>query len=115
MGNSREYFNKQLIGGTAITTTGIWSTKVSSVQGDDSRFGSFTITALQGKNQKGNSLITAYIAVKKGSNIGIDSLFAQQTTIYEHNCLLQNWIPDKKYCPCKHVIQRLDDLISSLQ
>jgi len=114
-GNSREYFIKQLIGGTAIITTGIWSTKVSYVQGDDSEFGSFTITTLQGKNQKRISFIAAYIAVNKGSNIGIDSLFAQQTTIYEQNCLLQNRIPDKKYCPRKHAIQRLDDLISSLQ
>lgn len=39
----------------------------------------------------------------------------QQTTIYEHQCLLQNQKPDNTYCPWKHALQQLDELIMSFQ
>ncbi|MFN9982340.1 MAG: hypothetical protein ACK53Y_20600, partial [bacterium] len=95
--------------------TGMWATKVSSFSSNNNVFGSFSVTTLQGKNKKQISFIAAYIAVQKGSNIGVNSLNAQQTTIYKQQCLLQKCIPDKKYCPRKHAIQRLDTLILSLQ
>jgi hypothetical protein len=109
------YFHKQLVGGTTIITSGIWATKVSSYYGDKSGFGSYSVTTLQGKNKRKISFIAAYIAVRKGTNIGVESMFAQQTTIYEHQCMLHNRIPKKKICPRKNAIQRLDELIMSLQ
>jgi hypothetical protein len=42
----------------------------------------YTITTIQGKGNKKISFIAAYIVVSKGS-IGVDSLYAQQTTLYE--------------------------------
>jgi hypothetical protein len=48
MGSNKEYFNKQLVGGTAIITSCIRATQVSSYRGDDNCFGSFSVTILQG-------------------------------------------------------------------
>jgi hypothetical protein len=36
---------------------------------------------IQGKGNKFISFLAAYIAVKKGSDIGVESLYAQQYTI----------------------------------
>jgi hypothetical protein len=71
-----------LVGGSAILTFGQWATKALHFFPDDSGHGTFTVTAIQGKTNKIVSFIAAYIAVNKGSIIGIDSLYAQQTTLH---------------------------------
>jgi hypothetical protein len=101
MGLDINYFHKQLVGGTAIITSGIWATKVSSYYGNKSGFGSYSVTTLQGKNKRKISFIAAYIAVRKGTNIGVESMFAQQTTIYKHQCMLHNRIPEKYFALVK--------------
>jgi hypothetical protein len=61
--------------------------------------GSFTITTIQGANNKKISFVAAYIAVSKGSDIGIESLYAQQVTLYEQTQIQNNLNPQKKFCP----------------
>jgi hypothetical protein len=51
-----EYFNKGLVGGNAIITTGLWASKVSKITHDKSSFGTFTVTTIQGKKQKSLSM-----------------------------------------------------------
>jgi len=51
MGMENEYFNKGLVGGNAIITTGLWASKVSEITHDKSSFGTFTVTTIQGKNK----------------------------------------------------------------
>jgi hypothetical protein len=68
-----------------------------------------------GKCNKEVSLISAYIAVKKGTHIGIESLYAQQVTVYEQHCKKAGKLPKKDFCPRIHAIKRLDELIESLQ
>jgi len=104
-----------LVGGNAILTFGQWATKQSHFFPDSSGFGSFTVTTIQGKNNKKVSFISAYIAVNKGAKIGIDSLYAQQTTLHERTRIKQGKSPDPKFCPRKDAILRLDYLIQSLQ
>jgi hypothetical protein len=65
IGKNEYYFNKQLVGGAAILTLGMWASKVHSSFSDPSGFGSFTIITIQGKGHKNVSFILAYIAVKK--------------------------------------------------
>lgn len=45
-----DYFHKDLIGGYAIITAGLWASKVSATTTDGSGLGTFTITTIQGKN-----------------------------------------------------------------
>ena len=57
--------------------------------------GPFAVTTIQGKGQKDISFILAYIAVQKGSDMGVESLFAQQythrnKTIQLFLCLMNN-------------------------
>jgi hypothetical protein len=75
----------------------------------------FSIATIQGKNKKFVSFIAAYIAVNKGSNVGIDSVYANQTNLYEHQCITSDEIPNPNYCPRKAAIQHLDSIIQSLQ
>jgi hypothetical protein len=56
---------------------------------------------------KKKSFISAYIAVSKGSDIGIESLYAQQIALYEQRCLASKKAP-KLFCP------RQDGLIGKL-
>ena len=100
-GIGSEYLHKSLVGGNAILTFGQWATKVSHFFPDASGFGSFTVTTIQGKNNKKVSFISAYIAVNKGAYIGIDSLYAQQTTLHELTRIKQGKSPDPKFCPRK--------------
>lgn len=65
--------------------------------------------------KEGFLFIAAYIAVQKGSDIGIKSLYAQQITLYERECNKSKKLPDSKYCPQKAAIIRLDEVIHSLQ
>jgi hypothetical protein len=93
----QDYLKSSLVGGTAILTFGMWSSKVSSSSSDPSSFSSYSITTIQGPQNKSISFITAYIAINKGSNIGIDSLNAQQTTIHEKN----------KYFTLNHLLSKM--------
>jgi hypothetical protein len=78
VGKELHYANKHIVGGAAILTFGLLASKVINAFPDPCGFGSFTVTTIQGKGNKHISIISAYIAVQKGSDIGIDSLYAQQ-------------------------------------
>jgi hypothetical protein len=60
-------------------------------------------------------LITAYIAVQKGHNIGETSLYAQQITIMELKAKREKTIPKTTFCPRKEAIKALSTLITDLQ
>jgi hypothetical protein len=108
------YINKHLIGGTAILSFGLWASKgVPSIQ-DNSGYGTFSITTIQGKGNHNVSFIAAYIAVNKGSNIGTESLYVQQYTIYENKQLKKGAHP-KHFCPRIHAIKLLNQVIMELQ
>jgi hypothetical protein len=115
MGLDPLYLHKSLVGGAAILTFGLWSAKVSNTFHDESRFGSYTVTTIQGKGKKYVSFVAAYIAVKKGSDIGTESLYAQQMTIHEQNTLQQGSNTTLSYCPQKNAILRIYDIILALQ
>jgi len=99
IGQDTDYFSKGKVGSAAIITTGLWASKVTDYFQDDSGMGSFTITTIQGANNKKISFVAAYIAVSKGSDIGIESLYAQQVTLYEQTQIQNNLNPQKKFCP----------------
>jgi hypothetical protein len=85
IGLPNEYANQSLIGGAALLTMELWASKVSHSFSDPSGMGSFTVTTINGKHNRYISFISAYIAISKGSNIDIKSVYAQQTTLYEKN------------------------------
>jgi hypothetical protein len=87
IGKHNDYLNTSPLGGSAIITLCLWSSKVSNRFKDLSGHGSYCVTTLQGKNDKKLSFIAAYIAVQKGSNIGVESLYAQQVTVQERQSL----------------------------
>jgi hypothetical protein len=87
IGLDKEYINKSMVGGAAIITSRNSSTKVSEKSKENSRYGIFTSTTIQGKQNKKITFIVAYIAVTKGSDIGVESLYTQQMTIYERQIL----------------------------
>jgi hypothetical protein len=62
--------NKHLVGGSAILTFGLWSSKVSNSPIDKSGHGIFSITTIQGKGKRCLSFLSTYRAVSKGSDIG---------------------------------------------
>jgi len=61
------------------------------------------------------SVFSAYIAVPKGSNIGVESLYAQQMTIHEKRYLKSRSTKMITYCPRTDAIKRLNTLIQDLQ
>jgi len=115
IGKNPHYFQKSLVGGSAILTFGLWSSKVINSFSDPSRNGTYTVTTIQGKHNSKVSFITAYIAVNKGLDIGIDSLYAQQITLNERACKNPNTLPTPNHCQQKETIIHLDSLISTLQ
>lgn len=60
------------------------------------------------------SFIAAYIAVIKGSDIGTDSLYAQQCTIHENKSVKRGVTP-KSFYPQIHAIKILNQIIMELQ
>jgi hypothetical protein len=115
IGKQQSYLATSIIGGTAILTFQSWASKVSQATNDESGFGTFSITTLQGKQNKKISFIAAYIAVQKGSDIGVESLFAQQCTIHEqHHSHSPNNIGYKFY-PRQDAIHRLNNKIEEFQ
>jgi hypothetical protein len=115
MGLEPQFANKNLVGGSAIITGGLWASKVSSASQDTSGFGTFSITTMQGKYNRGISFISAYIAVDKGTNIGTESLFAQQTTIQVKQALQAKREPPRFFCPRTDAIKCLNKKIKELQ
>lgn len=108
------YLNKHLIGGTAILSFGLWASKIIPSIQDNSGYGTFSITTIQGKGYRNKSFIAAYIAVNKGSDIGTESLYTQQCTIYESKSL--KWrTSSKTFCPRIHAIKLLNQTIMELQ
>jgi hypothetical protein len=81
IGKDPNFFNRHLVGGAGILTFGHWVSKVSGSSNDTSGNGTYKIMTIQGKGNKFISFLAAYIAVKKGSDIGVESLYAQQYTI----------------------------------
>jgi len=77
LGSSPPFSGNYLNCGAAILSFGLWSSKVSSLFHDTSGYGIFSVTTLQGRTNKHLSLVSAYIAVQKGSDIGSESLYAQ--------------------------------------
>jgi len=69
----------------------------------------------QGKGGKHISFISAYRAVQKGSDIGTDSLYAQQCTIHECRVITNNEIPSAKFCQCNNAMICLNTIIQTLQ
>jgi hypothetical protein len=59
MGLEPQFANENLVGGSAIITGGLWVSKVSSASQDTSGFGTFSITTMQGKYNRGISFISA--------------------------------------------------------
>jgi hypothetical protein len=114
IGMEHEYTLKSLVGGSAIITSGLWASKVSQSTRDLSGYGTFTTTTIQGKHNKKVTFIAAYIAIQKGSNIGIDFLYAQQTTVYEKLCR-KNTLLSCKFCLRTNAIQRLNEVVHSFQ
>jgi len=104
-----------MVGSSALLTFGLWASKISHLNQDPSSYGTYAITMVQGKNNKKVSFISAYIAVQKGSNIGVDSLYAQQVMVYECKCHQSNILPSHSFCPHSDAIKWLDELIHSLQ
>jgi hypothetical protein len=115
VGKELHYANKHIVGGAAILTFGLWASKVINSFPDPCGFGSFTVTTIQGKGNKHISIISAYIAVQKGSDIGFDSLCAQQFFLYECNWLRSKNIPSHQFCPRMDAIRCLNDVILELQ
>jgi len=115
IGKQQSYLATAIVGGTAILSFQSWASRVSSATNDDSGFGTFSITTIPGNQNKKISLHSASIAVQKGSDIGVESLFAQQCTIFEqqHKHSLNN-IRDK-FCPRQDAIRRLNTKIEELQ
>jgi len=110
-----EYKNKSLVGGAALLTFGLWSSKVSQHSHDLSGYGTYTITSIQGTGQKTISFISAYIAVSKGTNISTESVYAQPVSIYEKVSLKKKTHPDRKFCPCSDAIKCLNSVFHDLQ
>lgn len=106
------YLHKNLVGGSTILTFGLWASKVSQSFHDTSGHGIFSISTIQGKGNKCISFIAAYISVQKGSNIGTESVFTQQRTIYEKDMKRKGLIPCNKFCPRANAIKLLDQIIS---
>jgi len=93
IGNDPLYINKHLVGGSALLTFGVWSSKMSTSLLDESGHGIFSVTTIQGKGKRCISFISAYIAVSKGSDIGTESLFAQQVTLHEKTSIKSGLLP----------------------
>jgi hypothetical protein len=109
------YLPKHLIGGSAILTFDIRASKVSSSYQDPSGHGTYTITTIQGKDNKMVSFIAAYIPVQKGSEIGMESVFAQQRTIYELEMKRKGQLPKDSFCPRANSIKKLNKIMQELQ
>jgi hypothetical protein len=115
VGYDKNYFQRPTLpGGAAILTFNHWASKVTDVSNDIRGHGTFTVTTIEGKNKKKLSIIAAYISVKKGSQIGVNTVHAQQTYVMEKQQLKEN-NPAMTKCPRKEAIRALSTLIDELQ
>lgn len=55
------------------------------------------------------------MAVQKGSDIGTESLYAQQLTLYKMSSTSFKKQPSRTFCPRENAIKLLNDIISNLQ
>lgn len=78
-------------------------------------FGSYSYTTIQGKGNKNITVIAAYITVMKGSQIGVELLFARQVTLYESQCIRQGKCPSSSFSPRTTAIQSLNKIIEKFQ
>jgi len=109
------YLHKHLVGGTAILTFGLWASKVVYSSQDPSGHGSYSITTIQGKNNKFVSFIAAYISIQKGSENGTELVYAQQQTIYETEMIKKGKVPKNSFCPRVNAIKNLNKVISEFK
>jgi len=77
-------------------------------------YGTYSVTTIQGKGNRIVSFILVFIAVKKVSDIGIESLFAQQQTIYKWWYFRYSSKPSH-FCPRKNAVKPLNVAIKDLQ
>jgi hypothetical protein len=78
--------------------------------------GRIVLLLFKEKNDKNISFIAAYIAVQKGSNIGVESLYAQQVMVDEHHSLkLNSTYGHQEFLSQKDAIKPLNQLITELQ
>jgi hypothetical protein len=116
IGFQKEYRNRcNLTGGTAIITTDQWASKVCSTQQDPRGHGTYTVSTLQGRNNRKLAIIAAYISVEKGTYAGINTVHAQQNFIMEQHTLQKGKILPPTICPRKEAIKALGEEISKLQ
>jgi len=115
IGLDPSYKHSSLVGCVAIATFGSWSSKVCCSSQVYSGLGTYTINTIQGKHNKLISFIAAYISVQRGSNIGTESLYAQQVTLHEKKNKKNGSFLNKSFCPRKDAICHLNTKISELQ
>lgn len=87
MGLHPLYFHKNLIGGSAILTFGLWASKISTSFADDSGQGIFSVSTLQGKGKKYTSFISAYIAVQKDLKLALNLYTPNRPLFMRRKCL----------------------------
>jgi hypothetical protein len=74
IGLEPQFAQRNLIGRSAILTFGLWAFKVSAALPNESEYGTFSMTMIQGKHHKKITFISAYIAVERGQTLA-QSLF----------------------------------------
>jgi hypothetical protein len=67
IGLQKEYLNTSLIGGSAILTFGLWSSKVHQASQDTSGLGTFSITTMQGNKTTKNLLLQPTLLYKEAT------------------------------------------------
>jgi hypothetical protein len=65
IGLQNDYFNTSLIGGTAIITMDLWSSKVSHCFEDPSGHGSYCVATIEGRNNKKFPLLLHILQFRK--------------------------------------------------
>ncbi len=116
IGKTPTYKNvSTLIGGAAILSLNHWASKVCSTYSNPRGHGTFTTTTYKGKNGKMLTLICAYISVQKGSYIGENTLYNQQTMLMEQQAIKENKLWEKAKCPRKEANKALSEIIHTLQ
>ncbi len=106
---------RNLIGGALILSLDHWATRVVSSNGDNRGHGSFTMTTYSGRRNKSLTIICAYIAVQKGSDLGETSFYSQQTLLMEQQWKATTNTPYRHKCPRKEAIKELHWVIIELK
>lgn len=106
---------KNLTGGALVMSINHWATRVVVGRSDTRGHGSFTMTTYSGKGNKQLTIICAYIAVQKGTDLGETSFYGQQTLIMEQQWKAKKNTPYQHKCPRKEAIKELYSTILELK